>query len=51
VLRDGAGLARSLMRVQHADGQVRTLDAAGAPLHDDDGRLVGSLTLFAGLGG
>ena len=51
VLKEGAGLVRSLLRVRHADGQVRTLDAAGAPLHDADGRLVGSLTLFAALGG
>jgi len=51
VLEDGAGLVRSLLRVRHADGQVRTLDAAAAPLHDADGRLVGSLTHFAPLGG
>lgn len=51
VLEHGAGLVRSLLRVRHADGQVRTLDAAAAPLHDADGRLVGSLTHFAPLGG
>jgi PAS domain-containing protein len=51
VLKDGAGLVRSLLRVRHADGQVHTLDAAAAPLHDADGRLVGSLTHFAPLGG
>ena len=50
VLENGAGLVRSLLRVRHADGQVHTLDAAGAPLHDADGRLVGSLTLFSPLG-
>jgi PAS domain-containing protein len=51
VLQEGAGLVRSLLRLRHADGRVQTLDAAGAPLHDADGRLVGSLTLFASLGG
>ncbi|HET7310302.1 MAG TPA: PAS domain-containing protein [Mycobacteriales bacterium] len=51
VLKEGAGLVRSLLRVRHADGEVHTLDAAAAPLHDADGRLVGSLTLFASLGG
>lgn len=51
VLEHGAGLVRNLMRLRHADGQVRTIDAAGAPLHDADGRLVGSLTLLARLGG
>lgn len=50
VLKEGAGLVRSLLRVRHSDGQVHTLDAAGAPLHDAEGRLVGSLTLFAPLG-
>ena len=50
VLEEGAGLVRSLLRVRHPDGQVRTLDAAAAPLHDGEGRLVGSLTLFALLG-
>ena len=50
VLQEGAGLVRSLMRVRHAAGQVHTLDAAAAPLHDADGQLVGSLTLFAQLG-
>jgi PAS domain S-box-containing protein len=51
VLKEGAGLVRSLLRVRHADGQAHTLDAAAAPLHDADGRLVGSITLFAVLGG
>jgi PAS domain-containing protein len=51
VLQEGAGLVRSLLRVRHPDGTVRTLDAAGGPLHEADGRLVGSVTLFAGLGG
>jgi PAS domain-containing protein len=51
VLKEGAGLVRSLLRVRHADGQAHTLDAAAAPLHDAEGRLVGSLTLFAVLGG
>jgi PAS domain S-box-containing protein len=51
VLEKGAGLVRSLLRVRHTDGQAHTLDAAAAPLHDADGRLVGSLTLFAVLGG
>jgi PAS domain-containing protein len=49
VLRDGVGLVRSLLRVRHSDG-VRTIDAAGSPLHDADGRLIGSLTLLASLG-
>jgi PAS domain S-box-containing protein len=50
VLQDGVGLVRSLLRVRHADGSIRTVDAAGAPVHDGDGRLVGSVTLFAPLG-
>ncbi|HET6815883.1 MAG TPA: PAS domain-containing protein [Mycobacteriales bacterium] len=51
VLKEGAGLVRSLLRVRHANGAVHTIDAAAAPLHDADGRLIGSLTLFAVLGG
>jgi len=51
VLHDGAGLVRSLLRLRHCDGVVRTLDAAGSPVHDADGRLVGSITLLAPLGG
>jgi PAS domain-containing protein len=51
VLKEGAGLVRSLLRVRQLDDRPHTLDAAAAPLHDGDGRLVGSLTLFAPLGG
>jgi PAS domain S-box-containing protein len=51
VLKAGNGLVRSLLRLRHPDGRVLTLDAAGAPLHDADGKLVGSLTLFVALGG
>jgi PAS domain-containing protein len=50
VLQPGAGLVRSLLRVRHPDGVVRTIDAAGSPVHDVDGRLVGSITLFSPLG-
>jgi len=50
VLQAGAGLVRSLLRVRHADGTVRTVDAAGSPLHDADGGLIGSITLLAPLG-
>jgi PAS domain-containing protein len=51
VLRPGTGLIRSLLRVRHPVGGVRTVDAAAAPLHDGEGHLIGSLTLFALLGG
>jgi PAS domain-containing protein len=51
VLEDGAGLVRSLLRVRHPDGVVRTIDAAGSPVHEADGRLIGSVTLLAPLGG
>jgi PAS domain S-box-containing protein len=50
VLQDGVGLVRSLLRVRHADGTVRTVDAAGSPLHDADGQRIGSVTLLASLG-
>jgi len=43
----GGGLMRSLMRVRHRDGERVTIDAAAVPLHDDRGRLVGSLTFLA----
>jgi PAS domain S-box-containing protein len=51
VLKDGVGLVRSLLRVRHPGGAVRTVDAAGCPLHDAAGQLIGSVTLLAPLGG
>ena len=51
VLAEGTGLARSMLRVRHLDGAVLTLDAAATPLHDGQGRLIGSLTFFSRLGG
>jgi PAS domain S-box-containing protein len=50
VLLPGVGLVRSLLRLRHPDGAVRTVDAAGSPVHDDAGRLIGSITLFSPLG-
>src|SRR4051794_7524093 len=50
VLRDGVGLIRSLIRVRHPAGALRTVDAAGAAVHDADGRVIGSVTLLAPLG-
>jgi len=47
VLATGGGLMRSLLRVRQRDGERVTVDAAAAPLHDDRGRLVGSLTFLA----
>jgi PAS domain S-box-containing protein len=51
VLQEGIGLVRSLLRVRRPDGTIQTIDAAGGPLHDATGRLVGSLALFAAVGG
>ena len=50
VLRPATGLVRSLLRVRHPAGGVRTVDAAAAPLHDAAGQVIGSLTLLARLG-
>ena len=50
VLQPEAGLVRSLLRLRHPDGTVRTVDAAGSPLHDAAGQLIGSITLFSPLG-
>lgn len=47
VLATGGGLMRSLLRVRQRDGTRLTVDAAAAPLHDDRGRLVGSVTFLA----
>lgn len=44
---DGGGLMRSLLRVRQRDGARVTVDAAAAPLHDDRGRLVGSIAFLA----
>jgi PAS domain S-box-containing protein len=43
----GRGLMRSLMRVRHPDGSLVTVDCASAPLHDDDGDTIGSVSFFA----
>jgi PAS domain-containing protein len=47
VLANGGGLMRSLFRVRRRDGEQATVDAAAAPLHDDRGRVVGSMTFLA----
>jgi PAS domain S-box-containing protein len=43
----GRGLMRSLMRLRHPDGTLVTLDSTSAPLHDDDGETIGSVSFFA----
>jgi PAS domain S-box-containing protein len=47
VTLEAPGLARSLMRVRHADGSIVTLDTSSAPIHDVSGVLLGSLTFIA----
>jgi PAS domain-containing protein len=47
VTLESPGLARSLMRVRHADATVVTLDTSSAPIHDVAGELLGSLTFMA----
>jgi PAS domain S-box-containing protein len=44
---DQPGLARSLMRVRHADGSLVTLDSSSAPVHDVTGYPLGSVTFLA----
>jgi PAS domain S-box-containing protein len=41
------GLARSLMRVRHPDGAVVTLDSSSAPIHDEAGQVLGSMTFIS----
>jgi PAS domain S-box-containing protein len=43
----GRGLMRSLMRLRHPDGSLVTLDSSSAPLHDDAGQTIGSISYFA----
>jgi PAS domain S-box-containing protein len=43
----GRGLMRSLMRLRHPDGTLVTLDSTSAPLHDDEGETIGSVSFFA----
>lgn len=40
-------LTRGLLRVRRGDGGRVTLDAVAAPLHDQAGTVLGSLTFFA----
>jgi PAS domain-containing protein len=47
VVFDGPGLARSLMRVRHADNTILTLDTSSAPIHDVNANLLGSVTFIA----
>jgi PAS domain-containing protein len=42
-------LSRGLVRLRRTDGVTVTLDAISAPLHADDGSVIGSLTFFAPL--
>jgi PAS domain S-box-containing protein len=44
---EGAGLARSLMRVRHEDGTIVTLDTSSAPIHDVNAHLLGSVSFIA----
>jgi PAS domain S-box-containing protein len=43
------GLARSFMRVRHPDGGVVTIDSSSAPVHDVNGRVLGSVTFIAAI--
>ena len=43
----GRGLMRSLMRLRAPDGSLTTLDSTSAPLHDDTGETIGSVSFFA----
>ena len=42
-------LSRGLLRVMRPAGDLITLDAIAAPIHDERGRIVGSITFFAAL--
>jgi PAS domain-containing protein len=42
-------LSRGLVRLRRTDAVTVTLDAISAPLHADDGSVIGSLTFFAPL--
>jgi PAS domain-containing protein len=42
-------LSRGLMRLRRVDGVTMTIDAVAAPLHDEHGDIIGSLTFFASL--
>jgi PAS domain-containing protein len=42
-------LSRGLMRLRRVDGVTVTIDAVAAPLHDETGDIIGSLTFFASL--
>jgi PAS domain S-box-containing protein len=44
---NGRGLMRSLMRLRRPDGALTTLDSTSAPLHDQDGETIGSISFFA----
>jgi PAS domain S-box-containing protein len=48
VLRDDH-LSRGLLRLLRPDGDLITLDAVAAPIHDDQRRVVGSITFFAAI--
>jgi PAS domain S-box-containing protein len=43
----GRGLMRSLMRLRRPDGTLTTLDSTSAPLHDAEGKTIGSISFFA----
>jgi PAS domain-containing protein len=42
-------LSRGLMRLRRTDGVTVTIDAVAAPLHENSGQVIGSLTFFASL--
>jgi PAS domain S-box-containing protein len=44
---NGRGLMRSLMRLRQPDGTLTTLDSTSAPLHDEGGNTIGSISFFA----
>lgn len=43
----GRGLMRSLMRLRRPDGTLTSLDSTSAPLHDEAGETIGSISFFA----
>jgi len=42
-------LSRGVLRLMRPDGDLITLDAVAAPIHDEHQRIVGSITFFASL--
>jgi PAS domain-containing protein len=45
----GRGLMRSLMRIRHPDDALVTVDTASAPVHDESGETLGSISFLASM--